>query len=98
LSVVWHWNTRERRPFWLALLALRTRQQDGDAEEGEASATSDHTTGPSSQTASSAGPSGGQDATFDAFFAQYERPLYGYTKPAATSAAGVSTSQGSRHA
>ena len=98
MSVVWHWTTRERRPFWLALLALRTRQQDGDAEEGEASATSDHTTGPSSQTASSAGPSGGQDATFDAFFAQYERPLYGYTKPAATSAAGVSTSQGSRHA
>jgi RNA polymerase sigma-70 factor (ECF subfamily) len=85
LSIVWHWNTRERRLSRLALLAaralaLRSRQQDGDAEEGDASASSDHATATSSQTASLPGPSGGQDAAFDAFFAQYERPLYGYLR------------------
>lgn len=80
MSVVWHWNTRERRLSWLALLALRTRQQDGDAEEGDASATSGHAKAPSSQAASITGPSGGQDAAFDDFFAQYERPLYGYLR------------------
>jgi RNA polymerase sigma factor (sigma-70 family) len=87
LSVVWHGKAHEQRPSWLVLLAarafaLRTRQQDGDAEESDASASpsADHATAPSAQDAFLPGPSGGQDAAFDAFFAQYERPLYGYLR------------------
>ena len=85
LSIVWQWNARERRLSWLALLAarafaLRTHQQDDDAQESEASASSDPATAPSSQGAYLTGPSGGQDAAFDVFFAQYERPLYGYLR------------------
>lgn len=60
--------------------ALRTRRQDDDAQECDASASSDPTTTPSSQDAFLLGPSGGQDAAFDAFFAHYERPLYGYLR------------------
>jgi len=85
LSIVWHWNARERRLSWLALLAarafaLRTHQQDDDSQESDASASSDPATAPSSQGAYLTGPSGGQDAAFDVFFAQYERPLYGYLR------------------
>jgi RNA polymerase sigma-70 factor (ECF subfamily) len=89
LSVVWHWKTRERRTSWIALLAahagalfaLHTRQQDGDAEESDPSAPSGQSTVPSAQGANrTTAPSGGQDSAFDAFFIQYERPLYGYLR------------------
>jgi RNA polymerase sigma-70 factor, ECF subfamily len=85
LTIVWHWNARERRLSWLALLAarafaLRTHQQDDDAQESDASASPGHAPAPSAQSAYLAGPSGGHDAAFDAFFAQYERPLYGYLR------------------
>jgi RNA polymerase sigma-70 factor (ECF subfamily) len=87
LSIVWHGKARERRPSWLALLAahafaLRTPRQNDDAREIEshASASSEHSTAPSAQDAFLPGPGGGQDAAFDAFFAQYERPLYGYLR------------------
>jgi RNA polymerase sigma-70 factor (ECF subfamily) len=87
LSIVWHWNEHERRLSWLALLAarvfaLRTRRQDDDAAGSDASASpsSDPTTAMSPHTTDMVGPSGGQDAAFDAFFVQYERPLYGYLR------------------
>jgi RNA polymerase sigma-70 factor (ECF subfamily) len=72
----------------LALLAarafaLRTRRQDDDAEESDTTASiasPGQSTAPSAQAVSFPGPSGGQDAAFDAFFAQYERPLYGYLR------------------
>ena len=85
MSVVWHGKAHEQRPSWLALLAarvfaLRTRRQDGDAEERDASASAGQTTAPSAQDAFLPGPSGGQGAAFDAFFAQFERPLYGYLR------------------
>lgn len=87
MSIVWHGKARERRPSWLALLAahafaLRTPRQNDDAREIEshASASSEHSTAPSAQDAFLPGPGGGQDAAFDAFFAQYERPLYGYLR------------------
>lgn len=85
MSIVWDWNARARRLSWLALLAarafaLRTQQQDDDAQESDASAPPDQSMAPSAQTASFPGPSGGQDAAFDDFFAQYERPLYGYLR------------------
>lgn len=87
MSIVWHGTARARRPSWLALLltralALRTRRQDDDAQEseGHASASSEHSTAQSAQDTFLPGPSGGQDAAFDAFFARYERPLYGYLR------------------
>jgi RNA polymerase sigma-70 factor (ECF subfamily) len=85
LSIVLHWNARERRLFWLMPLvprafALRTRMQDGDSQKSDASASPSQPMAPSSHGTYLTGPSGGEDAAFDAFFAQYERPLYGYLR------------------
>jgi len=87
LSIVWHGKARERRLSWLALLAahafaLRTPRQNDDAQdiESHVDASSEHSTAAFAQDAVLPGPSGGQDAAFDTFFAQYERPLYGYLR------------------
>jgi RNA polymerase sigma-70 factor (ECF subfamily) len=87
LSIVWHWKARERRPSWLALLvarafAVRTHPQEDDAEESDANTSPDESTRLPPPFSDPAGPRGGQDddAAFDAFFAQYERPLYGYLR------------------
>ncbi len=100
LSIVWHWKARERRSFLIPLLvtrafALRTRRQDGDADEGaakdgdadegaakdgDARAEPEQSPAHPAYMAHQMGPSGGEDAAFDAFFAQYERPLYGYLR------------------
>jgi RNA polymerase sigma-70 factor (ECF subfamily) len=62
------------------VFALRTRQQDGDDEKIDASAAPNHAAAPSAHGAHLPGPSGGEDTAFDAFFARYERPLYGYLR------------------
>ncbi len=85
MSIVLYRKAHERRPCWFAPLAahafaLRTRMQDGDSQESDISASSESTTAMSPHTTDLVGPSGGQDAAFDTFFAQYERPLYGYLR------------------
>jgi RNA polymerase sigma factor (sigma-70 family) len=85
LSIVWHWDAHERRASRMALLAarvlaLRARTQPGDAKDGNADAAADQQATPRSQASHPMGPSGGENASFDAFFAQYERPLYGYLR------------------
>lgn len=73
MSIVLHWKARERRPFWRSLpgfhaFALRPQMQGGDTSNGGAGARD------------VAGPSDGENAAFDAFFARYEGPLYGYLR------------------
>ncbi|HKT39794.1 MAG TPA: sigma factor, partial [Ktedonobacterales bacterium] len=85
MSIVFHWKARERRPPWTGLLAervfaLRTRMQDGDGHESDASASPKEANTLFSQAAHPAKPGGGEDAAFDAFFTQYEHALYGYLR------------------
>ena len=83
MSIVLHRKAYQRRPFWFAPLvarafALRTRMQDGDAKDrGTDGAADQQASTPSHDLA---GPTRGQDAAFDAFFAQHERALYGYLR------------------
>lgn len=67
------------------VLALRARMQSGDAKDDKAAAAADQRAVPRPQASDLAGPSGGDDPAFDAFFAQYERPLYGYLRRMLTS-------------
>ena len=90
LSIVVHESAREWRPGWISLLAarvfaLRTRRQDGDTSDDDDAPAADtpewRSEAPISHDAiASIGPTAGEDAAFDAFFAQHERPLYGYLR------------------
>jgi len=90
LSIVWHWNAHERRSSRMGLLAahvlaLRAKTEPGDAKDDKAGSSADQRAVPRPQASDLAGPSGGDDPAFDAFFAQYERPLYGYLRRMLTS-------------
>ncbi|MGE5333237.1 MAG: RNA polymerase sigma factor, partial [Nitrososphaerota archaeon] len=87
MSIVLGGKTRGRRRFWIPLLAsrafsLRARMRDDDAK----ASASDDTRDALQQRPEAAtnkrhlGPTSGEDADFDAFFAQHERALYGYLR------------------
>lgn len=84
LSIVLGGKTHERRPFWISLLAsrvfsLRARMRDDDAKASESGDTlQQHPI--TSANKRHLGPTSGEDADFDAFFAQHERALYGYLR------------------
>jgi RNA polymerase sigma-70 factor, ECF subfamily len=78
-------QAHQRRPGWLAPLvarvfALRTRMQDDDATDDGGNAPAEQQATAPANARTPAGPAGGEDAAFDAFFAQHERALYGYLR------------------
>lgn len=85
LSMVLRWNTRERQSFWRMLLgtrafAMSARTQDGHSPRRDDGVADDLNLGNAETRSAMPGPSGGQDAAFDAFFAQHEHALYGYLR------------------
>ncbi|HEU5347537.1 MAG TPA: RNA polymerase sigma factor [Ktedonobacterales bacterium] len=72
----------ERRPRWIALLAVRAFSQRVRRRDAgmEASATSNQQATVPAKNQLCGGPIIGDDAAFDAFFTQHEGTLYGYLR------------------